>query len=133
MSKNILANEQFVFHDNVSMESAILKITEWIFSACNNKEYIMGLFCALTRAFDSISHELLILKLEFYGVRGSILNQLKSYLHDRKQRVVLQFVISPHLLLGCEVVRHGVPQGSVLSPLLFNMYINPLNAELNPI
>ena len=132
MSKNILANEQFGFRDDVSTESAIFKI-ELIFSAWNNKEYITGLFFYLTKAFDSVSHKLLILKLEFYGVKGSILNWLKSYLHNRKQRVVLQFVISPHLLSDCEVVRHGIPQGSVLGPLLFNMYINDFPCIINKI
>ena len=92
-----------------------------IFSEQNNKEYIPGLFCDLTKAFDSVSHQLLILKLDFYGVKCSLLNWLKSYLHNRKQ-IVLQFVIHP--ISDWEVVRHGVPQGSVLGPLLFSMYIN---------
>jgi len=88
VNKNILANEQFGFRDNVSTESAILKIIKLIFSARNNKEYITGLFFDLTKAFDSVSHELLILKLEFYEVKGSILNWLKSYLHNRKQSCI---------------------------------------------
>jgi len=82
----------------------------------------MGLFCDLTKACDSVNHELLILELEFYGVKGSILNWLKSYLQSRKQRVVLWFVNSPKLLSDWEMFRHGVPQGSVLGPLLFNVY-----------
>jgi hypothetical protein len=68
-----VAYEQFSFYDNVSTESAFFKRNESIFSAQNNKEYITGLFCDLTKVFDSISHELLILWLEFYGVKGSIL------------------------------------------------------------
>ena len=67
-----MANAQFSFCDNVSLESAIFKLTESIFSAWNNKEYIMGLFCDITKAFDSVNHKLLILKLGFYGVKGSI-------------------------------------------------------------
>ena len=61
MTNNILANEQYSFLDNVSTASAIYKLTESIFSAWNNKEYIMGLFCDIAKAFDYVSHELLIL------------------------------------------------------------------------
>jgi hypothetical protein len=67
----------------------------------------------------------LILKLECYGVKGFVLNWLKSYLRNRKQRVVLQFVNSPNLLSDWEIGRHGVPKGSVLGPLQFNMYDFP--------
>ena len=68
--------------------------------------------------------ELLILKLEFYGVKSSLLNWVKFYWHNIKQTVVLQFVSSPNLLLDWEVVRHGIPQLSVLCPLLFNVFIS---------
>ena len=61
VSNNILVNEQFGFHDNVSTDSAIFKPIELIFSAWNNKEYVTALFCDLPEAFDSVSHELLIL------------------------------------------------------------------------
>jgi hypothetical protein len=70
VSNNILVSEQFGFHDLVSTDSATFKFIESIFSAWNNKEYITGLFCDLTKASDS--HELLILKLEFYGVKDYI-------------------------------------------------------------
>ena len=65
MSNNILVNEQFSFHDHVSTDSALFKLIESIFYAWNNKEYVTGLFCDLTKAFDSVSHELLILRVEF--------------------------------------------------------------------
>ena len=90
MSNNILFNEQFSFCDNVSTDSAIFKLIESIFNAWNNKEYITSLFCDLTKAFDSASHEFLILKLEFYGVKGCILNWLKSYLDNRKQKSCIE-------------------------------------------
>jgi len=72
VSNNILVNEQFSFHDNVSTDGAIFKLIELIFNVWNNKEYITCLFCDLTKAFGSTSHKLLILKLEFYGVKGCI-------------------------------------------------------------
>ena len=73
------------------------------------------------------------MNLEFYGVKGCILNWLKYYLHKRKQRVVLQFVSSPNLLSDWEIVRHGFSQGSVLGPLLFNVCINDFPRIINKI
>ena len=60
MSYNILVNEQFGFHDNASTDSAIFKHIKSIFNAWNNKEYVTGIFCDLTKAFDGVTHELLI-------------------------------------------------------------------------
>ena len=126
MSNNFLANKQFGFHDTVSTESVIFKCIESIFNAWNNKEYVKGLVCDLTKAVDSVSHELLISKLELYGVKYSIWNWLKYYLRNRIQRVVLRSVNSPKLLSVWEVVRYGVHQGSVLGQLIFNVYINDI-------
>jgi hypothetical protein len=70
---------------------------------------------------------------EFYGVKGCIFNWLKSYLYNKKQRVVSQFVNSPNLLLDWEIVRHGVSQSSVLDPILFNVYINDFPCIINKI
>jgi len=105
VSYNILANEQFDFHDNVSTDSAVSKLIRSIFSAWDNKEHITGPFCDLAKPFDSASYELLILKLECYAVKGCTLNWLKCYLHNRKQTAVLQFVISPNLLSDWEVAK----------------------------
>ena len=66
MSTSILANEQYGFHDNVSTENVIFKLTASIFCAWNNKEYISGLLCDLTKTFGCVSHEILILKFEFF-------------------------------------------------------------------
>ena len=103
VSNNIMAIEQYGFCDNVFTESTIFRLIEIIFSAWNIKEYIISLFCDLTRAFDCVGHELLILKLEYYGVKGFVFNWLKSYLHNRKQRVVLQFVNLPNPLSELEI------------------------------
>ena len=131
MSNNILTDEQFGFHDNASSESVIYLLIDSIFNAWNSKEYVMGLLCDLTKAFDSVSYELSISKMEFYGVKGSILNWLKSYLHNRKQRVVLQYLSSPNLLSVWEVFRYGVPQGSMLGSLMFNVYSNDILCIMN--
>jgi len=63
VSNNILVNEQLGFRDNVSTDGAVFKLSESIFNAWNNKEYVTSLFCDLTKAFDSVSYEFLILKL----------------------------------------------------------------------
>jgi hypothetical protein len=97
VSNSILVNEQFGFNGNVSTDSAIFKLIESIFNAWNNKEYVTGLFLDLTKTFDSASHELLILMLEFCGVKCCILNWLRSYLHNRKQKE-LYCSLSVHLI-----------------------------------
>jgi hypothetical protein len=65
VSNNNLINGQFGFFDSVSTDSAIFKLMELIFNAWNNKECVTGLLCNLTKAFDGVSHELLILELKF--------------------------------------------------------------------
>jgi hypothetical protein len=104
-----------------------------VFNAGNNKEYVTDPVSDLTKAFDSVSHDLLISKMEFYGVKCSILNWLKYYLHNRKQRVVLQFVKSLDLLLFWAAVRHAVPLGSMLGPLMFNVYSNDFPCTINKV
>ena len=132
VSNNNLVSEQYDFRDGVSIENAIFTLTELIFKGWNNKELITGLFCDLTKAFDCVN-QLLIQKLEYYGVKGSILNWLESYLYNRKQRTVLQLINSSKFLSEWETIRYGVPQGSVLGPLLFNVYINDFPCIINKV
>jgi hypothetical protein len=84
-------------------------------------EYMIGLFIDLSRAFDTISHDILFDKLKFYGVRGITLEWMKDYLANRKQFVVYNNAESKH-----DTLTVGIPQGSILGPLLFLIYVNDL-------
>ena len=82
---------------------------------------MVGIFIDLRKAFDTVNHDILLLKMEHYGVRGSSLQWFKSYLYERKQYVYKNGDCSELKKISC-----GVPQGSVLGPLLFLIYINDL-------
>jgi uncharacterized membrane protein len=81
-------------------------------------------FCDFAQAFDGVNHELLLYKLEYYGMQGKILDWFKSYLVNRKQRVVLKSSKTHNFSSNWETVKHGVPHGCVLGSLLLNIYFN---------
>ena len=83
-----------------------------------------GIICDLTKSFYCVNHEPLLSDLKYYEVRGVILEWLKPYLNNRKQRVDLEFIKTHCYCSGQETVKRGGLQDCVLGPLLFNMYIN---------
>ena len=94
---------------------AIIEVVDKIANAVERNETTVGIFLDLSKAFDTINHDILLYKLEYYGFRGVTLDWFKSYLSNRKQFVHYQMHDSNHKIINC-----GVPQGSILGPLLFN-------------
>ena len=106
---NCIYKRQYGFRKKINTDHALINTTESIRTALDNNLVTAGVFVDSQKAFDTVNHEILLEKLSYYGIRGTANSWFRSYLSQRKQYVSIKGFNSE-----TRILKHGVPQGSVL-------------------
>jgi hypothetical protein len=111
-TNNILDPEQFGFRKGISTENTAFKPTDSIFKSINQKIHVGGIFCDLAKAFDCVNHEILLTKLHFNGIQGTMVDWFRSYLTGRKQQIEIKpSNATQSTYSNWRTIEHGVLQG----------------------
>ena len=125
-SNNILYEHQYGFRKGHSTNHAVITLVERVAKALDTGKIVVGVYLDIRKAFDAIDHPILLRKLYSLGIRGNLYTWIKSYLTNRSQ-----FVMYNNSKSETKFITHGVPQGSILGPLFFIVFMNDFSRASN--